>query len=109
MKKNKKDHYSNLKEVDNPLSLKIQEEIVPPNLKMLRERYNKLIDPHDHISYFQTSLDLYGAINATKCPMFSATLKRVAQSWFDSFLDQSIDSFKQLHQVFVGHFTTYKR
>ena len=58
MKRNRKDHYFDLKEVENPLSLKIQKKIVPINLKIPKERYDRLIDPYDHIFCFQTFLDL---------------------------------------------------
>ena len=68
-----------------------------------------MTDPHNHISYFQTSMDLYGATNASKCHMFSANLRGIARAWFDSLPNQSINSFKQLYRIFIGHFLTHKR
>ena len=76
---------------------------------MQKKRYDRLIDPHDHISYFQTSMDLYGATNVAKCHIFPATLKGIAWTWFDLLPNQSINNFKQLHQVFMGNFAAHKR
>ena len=52
MKKNPKDQYPDQDEVDNPFSFAIQEETIPTKLKIHREMYDEMIDPHDHISFF---------------------------------------------------------
>ena len=68
-----------------------------------------MIDPYDHISYFQTSLNPYDATGAAKYRMFSTTFRGTTRTWFDSFLDQSIHSFKQLYRVFIEKFSAHKR
>ena len=75
MKKNHKDRYSDYEEVNNPLSFAIEEETIPTNLKIPHEIYDGMTNLYDHISCFQTSLDLYGAIEADKYRMFSTTFK----------------------------------
>ena len=45
MKKNRKDYYSDLDQVNNPISPEIKKEIVPSNLKIPKERYDGLTDP----------------------------------------------------------------
>ena len=40
--------------------------MIPTNFKIPRERYDGTTDPIDHISYFQTILDLYGLTDVAK-------------------------------------------
>ena len=87
MKKNRWDQYSDLDEVDNPLSLAIQEKTVPSNLKIHLERYDGTTNPYDHIFCFQTFLDFYDAIDTAKYHMFSDTLRGLAWTWFNFLLD----------------------
>ena len=76
----------------------------PFDHKILKEKYDETFDPIDHISCFQTTLDLYNAIDAIKCQIFLTTLKGMVRSWFDSFYSYSINSFKQPYKIFVGYF-----
>ena len=49
--------------------------MVPLTLRIPKKKYNETTDPNDHISYFQTTVDLYGATNVAKCRIFLDTLK----------------------------------
>ena len=72
---------------------KIQVVIVLATLKVQKEKYNGMIDPTDHITCFESTLDLYDATDDTKCRMFPNTLQGMARSWYDFFPAQSIFRF----------------
>ena len=48
----------------NPLSLKIQAKVVLPTLKVFKEKFDGTTDPTNHVVGFESTLDLYGALNA---------------------------------------------
>ena len=72
-------------EVDNnPLSLAIQVEIVPPTIRVHKENFSGITDPTDHVIAFESHMDLYGATDAAKCKVFLTTFRVIARSWYDS-------------------------
>ena len=83
----------------NPLSLKIQAEIIPPTLRVPKEKFSGIIDPTDHVAAFESHMDLYGTTDTIKCRAFLATVKGVAQSWYDSLSAHSITKFKQFKKL----------
>ena len=93
----------------NPLSLAIQAEIVPLTIRVPKEKFNGTTDPIDHVTAFESHMNLYGATNVAKCRAFSTTFRGVARSWYDSFTAQSITSFKYFKKLFIGHFMANKR
>ena len=91
-----------------PLSLRIQE-VVLPNFRVLKEKFDGMTDLTDHVIGFESTLDQYKASNAVKYRAFPATFKGVARLWYDSLPPQSITKFKQFKRLFVGHFMANKR
>ena len=73
MKKIWRDQHFNQEDDNNLLSLEIQEKMIPTTLKISKEKYDGTSDLTDHISCFQTTLDLYDVIDNMKIPMFLAT------------------------------------
>ena len=94
---------------NNPLSLAIQSDPISPAIRIPKEKFDETSDPADHAAAFESRMDFYGASDATKCRVFSATLTGVARSWYDSLPAQSITSFKCLKKLFVGNFMANKR
>ena len=62
----------------NPLSLVIQAKMVPPTIRVPKEKFSGMSDPADHAVAFESHMDLYGATDDTKCQAFSTTFKGVA-------------------------------
>ena len=58
MKKVRRDQSINQETDSNPLSLEIQEKMVPPSLRVPKEKYDGTPNPSDHIFCFQTTLGL---------------------------------------------------
>ena len=89
--------------------MKIQAVVVPPTLRVSKEKYTKTTDPIDYIACFKSMLDLYDATDAIKCKMFSTTLIEMAHSWYESLPTQLIICFKQFKILFIGHFLVNKK
>ena len=92
----------------NLLSLAIQLDVISPTIRIPKEKFSETSDPTDHATAFESRMNFYGASDATKCRAFSATLTRVARSWYDSLPAQSITSFKCLKKLFVCNFMANK-
>ena len=89
---------------NNPLSLAIQSDMISPAIQVPKERFSETSDPADHAAALESHMDFYGTSDATKCRAFSATFREVTRSWYDSFLAQSITSFKYFKKLFIGNF-----
>ena len=83
--------------------------MISPAIQVPKERFSETSDPTDHAAAFESHMDFYGTSDATKCLAFSATFREVARSWYDSFLAQSITSFKYFKKLFIGNFMMNKR
>lgn len=64
----------------NPLSLRIQAEVVPRTLKIPKENFDGTTNPTDYVVAFESHIDLYGIANAIKCRAFPTTFKVMARS-----------------------------
>ena len=71
--------------------------------------YNGRTDPVEHVSHFNQRMAIHSKNEALMCKVFSSSLGPVAMRWFDGLRAGSIDSFKELTQVFGSHFITYSR
>ena len=71
--------------------------------------YNGRIDPVKHVSHFNQRMAVHSKNEALMCKVFPSSLGLVAMKWFDSLGASSINSFKELTQVFGSHFITCSR
>ena len=72
------------------------------------DAYDGTTDPDDHLAAYKHLMYLQGVDDATWCKYFPATLKGVAQKWFNSLPDQSIRNFTELSMIFTHHFMANK-
>ena len=59
-------------------------------------------DPTNHVRSFTNALLLQPVNDAIKCRAFPQTLAGMAQRWYSRLLPNSIGSFKELSQAFIG-------
>ena len=69
------------------------------------ELYDGTTDPLDHLEVYRSRMRIQGATDALLCIAFSATLKATAQTWYTRLEPGSIDSFVQLEEQFLAHFS----
>ena len=61
-------------------------------------------DPANHVRTFSNALLLQPASDALKCRAFPQTLAGMAQRWYSRLPSNSIGSFKELSNAFIGQF-----
>ena len=71
--------------------------------------YNGQIDPVEHVSHFNQRMAVHSKNEVLMCKVFPSSLGLVAMRWFDGLGASSIDSFKELTQVFGLCFITCNR
>ena len=71
--------------------------------------YNGRTDPVEHISHFNQRMVVHSKNEALMCKVFLSSLGPVVMRWFDGLGAGSIDSFKELTQVFGSCFITCSR
>ena len=71
--------------------------------------YNGRADPVEHVSQFNQRMAIHSRNEALMCKVFPSSLGPVAIRWFNSLKTNSIDSYKQLTQVFCSRFITNSR
>ena len=71
--------------------------------------YNGQIDPVEHVSHFNPRMVVHSKNEALMCKVFPSSLGPVAMRWFDGLGAGSIDSFKELTQVFRSCFIMCSR
>ena len=52
---------------NNPLLLAIQAKMVLLTLRVHKEKFSGTTDPTDHVTAFESHMDLYGVNDAIKC------------------------------------------
>ena len=57
------------------------------------ESYDDLSDPEDHLTRYQSVMQLYGFTDAIWCRTFATILKGAARTWFNQLPMGSIASF----------------
>ena len=68
--------------------------------------YNGRIDPIEHDSHFNQRMAIHSRNKPLMCKVFPSSLGPVAMRWFNGLRAGSIDSFKELTQVFWSCFIT---
>ena len=71
--------------------------------------YNGQTNPVEHVSHFNQRMAVHSKNEALMYKVFPSSLGPVAMGWFDSLDAGSINSFKELTQVFESHFITCNR
>ncbi|XP_030930813.1 uncharacterized protein LOC115956637 [Quercus lobata] len=71
--------------------------------------YNGRMDPVEHVSQFNQRMAVHSKNEALICKVFPSSLGPVAMRWFNGLKTNSIDSYKQLTQVFGSCFITNSR
>ena len=71
--------------------------------------YNDRTDPVEHVSYFNQRMVVHSKNKALMFKVFPSSLGPVAMRWFDGLRASSIDSLKELTQVFIFCFITCSR
>ena len=68
--------------------------------------YNGRIDPVEYVSHFNQRMAIHSRNKPLMCKVFPSSLGPVAMRWFNGLRAGSIDSFKELTQVFGSCFIT---
>ena len=71
--------------------------------------YNGRTDPVEYVSHFNQKMAVHSKNETLMCKVFPSSLGPVEMRWFDDLGASSIDSFKELTQVFGSHFIMYNR
>ena len=71
--------------------------------------YNGRTDPVERVSHFSQRMVVHSKNEALMCKVFPSSLELVAMRWFDGLREGSINSFKELTQVFRARFVTCSR
>ena len=71
--------------------------------------YNGRTDPVEHVSHFNQRMAIHSKNETLMCKVFPSSLGPVVMRWFNGLRTGSIDSFKELTQVFGSHFITCSR
>ncbi|XP_010687132.1 uncharacterized protein LOC104901278 [Beta vulgaris subsp. vulgaris] len=73
------------------------------------EPFDGTIDPDDHLSAYKHQMYVQGVDDATWCKNFPATLKGVAQKWFNNSPPNSVNNFTELSILFTSHFVANRQ
>ena len=71
--------------------------------------YNGRTDPMEHVNQFNQRMAVHSRNEALICKVFPSSLGPVAMRWFNRLKANSIDSYRQLTQVFGSCFVTNRR
>ena len=71
--------------------------------------YNGRTDPVEHVSHFNQRMAIHSKNETLMCKVFPSSLGPVVMRWFNGLRTGSIDSFKELTQVFGSRFITCSR
>lgn len=85
-----------------PFTSEIRLAPLPDKLKVpTMKKYEDKTDPMEHLSYFNSMVDLYNYDDPTRCKLFPSSLKGVAYSWFTHLPSKNITSFEELARKFA--------
>ncbi|XP_010667556.2 uncharacterized protein LOC104884577 [Beta vulgaris subsp. vulgaris] len=73
------------------------------------ERFDETTDPDDHLSAYKHKMYVQAVDDATRCKNFPATLKGVAQKWFNNLPPDSVNNFTELSILFTSHFVANRQ
>ncbi|KAL0395033.1 UNVERIFIED_CONTAM: hypothetical protein Slati_4469500 [Sesamum latifolium] len=93
-----------------PLATHVLAEAIQPGIKIPNlSEYNGVGDPQDHLDQFLARADLLDISDAAYCKLFRTTLSGKAMVWFNQLPLGTIETFDQLSQRFLHHFSINKR
>ncbi|XP_065624581.1 uncharacterized protein LOC112008184 [Quercus suber] len=96
--------------MDSPFTTVVLDCPVPSKFRLPQlESFDGLKDPQDHLNTFKTTLGLQQPPDEILCRSFPTTLKGAAREWFTKLPTSSIDTFEQLSNAFLRHFTGGQR
>ena len=64
--------------------------------------YDRTTGPEEHLGVYNAHLYVQDVDNATYCRYFPATLKGVAQSWFNGLRPETVTYFQDLADKFIS-------
>jgi len=73
------------------------------------ELFDRTMDLNDHLDVYKAQMYVQDVDDATCIIYFPATLKGIAQKWFNVLPNGSVASFFQLAELFSAHFIASKR
>ncbi|XP_057247443.1 uncharacterized protein LOC125493373 [Beta vulgaris subsp. vulgaris] len=74
------------------------------------EPFDGTTDPDDHLSAYKHQMYFQAVDDATWCKNFPATLKGVAQKWFNNLPPNSVNNFTELSILFItSHFVANRQ
>ncbi|RDY12155.1 hypothetical protein CR513_03082, partial [Mucuna pruriens] len=93
-----------------PFSREIDETRIPPNFReIMVEPFDGSQDPHAHLQAFQAQMYISGGNDRLSCKLFPRTLKGVAIQWMTTLPPRTIQTFKDLADVFISQFAANKK
>ncbi|XP_050264015.1 uncharacterized protein LOC126708256 [Quercus robur] len=91
----------------SPFTRRIERAKLPRRFTQLTfTMYNGRTNPVEHVSHFNQRMAVHSRDETLMCKVFPSSLGPVAMRWFDSLKVDSINSFKELTQVFGSRFVT---
>ncbi|XP_025661291.1 uncharacterized protein [Arachis hypogaea] len=69
-------------------------------------KYDGTKDPQEHLTAFESRMNLEGATDAVRCRAFPVTLAGPAIKWFNALPNGSITGFHDISRKFMAQFTT---
>ena len=77
----------------------------PPKFKMPQvDVYHGTTDPREHISHYQTLIEIQGTSSTVMCKAFSLMLSGIVKDWYRNLPMGSNSSFEELAVAFVDNF-----
>ncbi|XP_058776185.1 uncharacterized protein LOC131650496 [Vicia villosa] len=77
----------------------------PPTL----DPYDETTDPDDHIKNIEAVMEYHVVHESIKCHIFPTTLRKGAMTWYRNLPPNSIQSWAELKELFLSHFTASRR
>ncbi|XP_058726960.1 uncharacterized protein LOC131598365 [Vicia villosa] len=77
----------------------------PPTL----DPYDGTIDPDDHIKNIEAVMEYHVVHGSIKCQIFPTTLRKGTMTWYINLPPNSIQSWAELKELFLSHFTASRR
>jgi len=71
--------------------------------------YDGTTDPEEHLGVYKAQMYVQDVDDASYCRYFPATLKGVAQSWFNGLAPGSVTCFQDLTEKFVSQFIASRK
>ena len=94
----------------SPFTRRVEEGVLPRRFTQpIFTMYNGRIDPVEHVSHFNQRMAVHSKNETLMCKVFPSSLGPMAMRWFDGLAAGSVNSFRELTQVFGSRFITCSR